>query len=190
MISVTDAKEGVTVRMDARLFRVLGVVRHSGSGQMHGFVELKLRDLHTGHCFDRRFKQGDRVEEVDLVKRSMDFLYSDVDACYFMDPASYEQVGVPHQAMGRIEKFLKEGTRVTVELLGGEAVSIQFPRVVEIKISSTGPGIRDGSDSTMKEAVLENNMEILVPQFIQTGDCVRVDTETMHYVDRVMSRKT
>jgi elongation factor P len=189
MISVTDAKEGMTVRLEGRLFRALGVVRHSGSGQMHGFVELKLKDLHTGHCFDRHFKQGERVEEVDLVKRPMDFLYSDAEACYFMDPSSYEQVGISHQAMGKIEKFLKEGTRVTVELLGAEAVSIQFPRVVEIKVASTGPGIRDGSDSTMKEAILENNMEILVPQFIQTGDCVRVDTETMHYVDRVTVKR-
>lgn len=189
MIPVTDAKEGMTVRLDGRLFRVLGAVRHSGSGQMHGFVELKLKDLHTGHCFDRHLKQGERVEEADLIKRPMDFLYSDAEACYFMDPASYDQVGVPHQAMGKVEKFLKEGMRVTVELLEGEAVAIQFPRVVELRISSTGPGIRDGSDSTMKEAVLENQMEILVPQFVQTGDSVRVDTETMHYVDRVVTKR-
>ncbi len=189
MIPVIDAKEGMTVRLDGRLFRVLEVVRRSGSGQMHGFVELELKDLHTGHCFNRHLKQGDRVEEVDLMKRPMDFLYSDAEACYFMDPASYDQVRVSHQSMGKIEKFLKEGMRVTVELLEGEAVAIQFPRFVELKISSTGPGIRDGSDSTMKAAVLENQMEILVPQFIQTGDAVRVDTETMHYVDRVTVKR-
>jgi len=189
MISVADTKESMTIRLDGKLFRVLDVVRHSGSGQMHGFIELKLKDLHTGHCFDRRFKQGDRVEGVDLIKRPMDFLYSDAEGCYFMDPATYEQVRVPHQAMGKVEKFLKEGTRVSVELLGEEAVSIQFPRVVEMKISSTGPGVRDGSDSTMKEAILDNDMEILVPQFIQTGDCIRVDTETMHYVDRVTTKR-
>ncbi len=189
MISVIDAKESMTLQMEGRLFRVLNVVRHSGSGQMHGFVEVKLRDLHTGHCFDRHFKQGEKVEEVDLVKRPMEFLYSDGETCYFMDPVTYEQVGVSHQAIGKVERFLREGTRVTVELLGEEAVAIQFPRVVEIKVSSTGPGIRDGSDSTMKKAMLENNMEILVPQFIQTGDNVRVDTETMHYVDRVATRR-
>jgi elongation factor P len=189
MISVTDAKEGMTVRLDGRLFRVLDVLRHSGSGQMHGFVEVKLKDLRTSHCFEKRLRQGDRIEEVGLAKRPMDFLYSDVDACYFMDPSSYEQVGVPHQAMGKVEKFLKEGTRVTVEMLDGEAVAIQFPRVVELAVFSTGPGVRDGSDNTLKGAVLENNMEILVPQFIQTGDHVRVDTETTHYVDRVATRR-
>ncbi len=189
MISVMDAKEGMTVRLDGKLLRVLGVVRHSGSGQMHGFVELKLKDLRTGHCFDRHLKQGEKIEEVVLVKRPMDFLYSDSDGCYFMDPSTYEQVSVPHQAMGKVEKFVKEGTRVNVELLSGEAVSIQFPRVVEIKVSSTGPGVRDGSDNTMKSATLENNLEILVPQFIQTGDCVRVDTETGRYVDRVMVKR-
>ncbi len=189
MISVTEVKEGMAVRLDSKVLKVLGAAHHSGSGQMHGFMEFKLKDLQTGHCFDRHFKQGEKIEEVHLVKRPMDFLYSDKETCYFMDPQTFEQVGVPHKAMGKIEKFLKEGTRVTVELLGAEAVSIQFPRIVEIKISSTGPGVRDGSDSTMKSAVLENNMEILVPQFVQTGDCVRVDTESMHYVERVAIKR-
>jgi elongation factor P len=189
MTLITDIKEGMTLRMDDRLYRVLEVIRHAGSGQMHGFVELKLRDLQFGHFADRRFKLSDRVELVDLTRRQMDFLYADNEACYFMDPQSYEQVALPKQSMGKMERLLKEGSRIIVELHGESAVAVEFPKIVEMIIASTGPGIRDGQDNTMKPALLENGVEILVPQFIETGDHVRVDTERMKYVDRIVSRR-
>jgi elongation factor P len=107
-----------------------------------------------------------------------------------MDPTSFEQVGVPKTAVGKLEKFLKEGSKITVELLGEEAVSVQFPKVVELSVASTGAGIRDGQDNTMKSAMLENDVEILVPQFIETGDHIRVDTEKMKYIDRVKTKKS
>ncbi|HEX7571926.1 MAG TPA: elongation factor P [Bacteroidota bacterium] len=190
MILVTEVKEGMTLRLDDRLHRVLEVVRHTGSGQMHGFVELKLKDIRFGHFSDRRFKQADRVDEVALAKRQMEYIYSDNDACYFMDLQTFDQVGVPRSAVGRTEGLLKEGSRITVELLGEEPVSVQFPKVVELSVLSTGPGIRDGQDSTMKPATLENGIEILVPQFVETGDHVRIDSEKLKYIDRMTVKKT
>jgi len=189
MVSVADLKEGMALKLDDRLYRVLEAVRHTGSGQMHGFIELKLKDLRFGHFSDRRFKQTDRVEEVELARRQMDYLFSDADACYFMDPQNFEQVGIPKAAIGKTEKFLKEGVKVTVELLGEEAISVQFPKVVELNVASTGPGVRDGQDNTMKSARLENGLDILVPQFVETGDRVRIDTEKMKYIDRVTIKR-
>jgi len=189
MILASDLKEGMTLNIDNKLYRVLEVVRHSGSGQMHGFIELRLKDVRFGHFADRRVKQTDKFESVDMVKRQMDFLYADPESCYFMDPVSYEQVGVPKKSVGHIERFLIEGMKITVEMVGEEAVSIQFPKIVELKVESTGSGIRDGQDNTMKPATLENGIEILVPQFVDTGDKVRVDTERMKYVDRVTIKR-
>jgi len=189
MILVTDIKEGMTLKLDDRLYRVLEVVRHTGSGQMHGFVEVKLKDVRFGHFSDRHFRQADRVEEVALSKRQMEYIYADSESCYFMDPQTFEQVAVAKTAVGKAESLLKEGTRITVELLGEEPLSVQFPRVVELSVSSTGPGIHDGQDATMKPATLENGIEILVPQFIVAGDHVRIDTEKMKYIDRITAKK-
>lgn len=189
MVLASEVKEGAALQLDGKLYRVLEVVRHAGSGQMHGFIELKLKDMRFGHFSDKKFKQTDKLEEVELTKRQMDYIYSDADACYFMDPNSYEQVGVPKESVGHIEKFLKEGMKMSVELLGEEAISVQFPKVVELTVASTGPGIRDGQDNTMKPATLENGIEILVPQFIETGDKVRVDTEKVKYVERVTIKR-
>jgi elongation factor P len=188
MTAVPDLSAGMTIRLEDRLYRILEVVRHSGSGQMHGFIELKLKDLRFGHFADLRFKQADRVEVVDLVKRSMNFLYADAEKLYFIDPGTFEQVGLPRDSIGRQEKLLREGSTITVELLGDEAIAVQFPKVVEMTVVSTGPGVRDGQDNTMKTALLENDIEVLVPQFIVNGDHVRIDTERMKYIDRVTSR--
>ncbi len=185
MILATEIKEGATLQLDNKLFKVLEVNRHAGSGQMHGFIALKLQDIRYGHYYDRHFKPTDKVEMLELTKRPMNYLYNDEDVFYFMDPENYEQVSISNESIGSIAKFLKEGMRVTVELHGEEALSIQFPKAVELKVSMTGTGIKGGQDNTMKTATLENGMEILVPQFIEAGEKVRVDTEKGKYIDRV-----
>ena len=189
MVLGSDVKEGATLQLDGKIFRVLEVVRHAGSGQMHGFIEVKLKDLRYGHFADRHFKHADRVDNVDLVKRQMEYLYSDRDACYLMDPASFEQVSIPKASVGPSERFMKEGMKLTVELLGEEALTIQFPKVVELKVQMTGPGIKGGQDNTMKPATLDNGLEILVPHFVETGETVRVDTEKIKYIDRVTIKR-
>ncbi len=189
MVLAQDVKEGTALQLDGKIWKVLEVIRHAGSGQMHGFIELKLHDVRFDHFGDRRFKHTDRLDDIDLHKRQMEFLYSDSEAGYFMDPESFEQVSIPKAAIGTAEKFMKEGMKITVELLGEEAVTVQFPKVVELKVASTGPGIRGGQDSTMKPATLENGIEVLVPQFVETGDAVRVDTEKVKYIDRVTIKR-
>ncbi len=189
MVLVSEIKEGTAIQLEGRPFKVLEVTRHAGSGQMHGFIELKLKDIRFGHVADKHFKQTDKLESVDLLKRHMEYLYHDTEAFVFMDPESFEQISVPSSTVGDVTRFLNEGTMVSVELIGEEPVGIQFPKIVEMKVSMTGPGIREGQDNTMKPATLENGIEILVPQFVETGDLVRVDTEKSKYVDRVTAKK-
>jgi len=189
VVIASDIRAGMVLNLEGRLHKVLEVVRHAGAGQAHGFLEMKLKDVKFGHFSDRHCKLTDKFEEAEIVKRQMDFLYSDAGSFYFMDAESFEQVGIPKAAIGTVEKFLREGTRATVELFGQEAIAIQFPKVLELKVASTGSGIRDGQDNTMKPATLENGVEVLVPQFIETGDVVRIDTEKIKYVERIGTKK-
>lgn len=190
MVLASDVKAGDALSIDGKIWKVIEAVRHAGSGQMHGFIELKLHDVRFGHFTDRRFKQGERLDQVESSKKQMEYLYADDDSCWFMDPASFEQIPVPRSAVGGALPFIKEGTMVAVELYGGEPLSVVFPRIVEIAVASTGPGIRGAHDAnTMKPATLENGVEILVPQFVESGDLVRVDTEKTRYIDRVTSKR-
>lgn len=189
MILVSEIKVGTAIKLEGKLYKVLEVIHHAGSGQMHGFIELKLKDLQFGHFADRRFKLTDKVEELELTKRQMEYIYKDTDSFFFMDPESFNQVSIPKSNLTINEKYLIEGMKVTIELLGDEAISINFPKIVELKVVTTGPGIREGQDNTMKPATLENGIEIQVPQFIITGDTIRVDTEKNKYIDRIGTKK-
>ena len=190
MILASDVKAGMAIRLDGKPYKVLETVHHTGSGQMHGFLELKLKDIQFGHLADRHVKQTDRLDDITLSKRHMQYLYSDTDACVFMDLETFDQVSVPRVGVSGMEKFLEEGMKIPVELLEGQAVSVDFPRVVEVRVEQTGPGIRGGQDNTMKPAILKNGLEILVPHFVVTGDLIRVETEKAKYVDRVAAKKT
>lgn len=189
MVLASEVKAGTALQLDGKLYKVLEAIRHSGSGQMQGFIELKLYDVRFGHFAERRFKHTDKLEDVELRKRPMDFLYADNEQGYFMDPETFEQVSIPLRSIGTAVQFMKEGMRITVELLGEEAVAVQFPKVVELKVAATGPGLRGEHDNTLKPAKLENGIEIMVPQFVETGDTVRVDTEKIKYLDRVTVKR-
>ena len=189
MILASEIRAGIALSIDDRLYRVLEVVHHSGTGQMAGFVLSKLQDVRTGHLSERRMKPTDKLEDIALAKRQMEYIYHDDESFYFMDPGTYEQYSIPKIANGPIEKFLKEGMKVTVEMLGEEALALQFPKVVDLKVTLTAPGIRGEQESTMKTATLENGMEIFVSQFVQVGKIVRVDTEKGKYVERVTLKK-
>lgn len=188
MILASEIKEGIAIQVDGKLYKVIEVIRHAGSGQMHGFIELKLKDLQSNHLADRRFKYTDKLEDVELKKCLMEYIYSDQDSCYFMDHETFNQVSISKAVIGKRKLFLSEGSKVTIELYNDEAIAVQFPKYVEIKVKNTGPRIREGQDNTMKSATLENGLEIMVPQFIENGDVIRVDTEKLKYVDRITAK--
>jgi elongation factor P len=77
--------------------------------------------------------------------------------------------------------------RLVVEFVEGRAVSVVFPDVIEVKIAETAPPMHQQQDSAFKAARLENGIEVLVPQFVKTGDMIRLDLQTMKYMDRVKS---
>ncbi len=186
---VTELKTGSTIRLEGKLYRILEVVRHAGTGQMQGFMELKMKELSSGHITDKRLKMNDKVEEIELSKRFMEYIYTSGDELFFMDSENYEQISVHKTRIETDKRFLKEGIKVTIELLNDQPILIQFPKVIELKIASTGTGRREGTDNTLKPATLENGIEILVPQFIEVGEIVRIDTEKVKYIDRVPLKK-
>jgi elongation factor P len=106
-----------------------------------------------------------------------------------MDPESYEQVTLDKQAMGSAAQFLKEDMRVPIRFHGEKALAVRFPETVDLKVASTGKGFRGQADSTYKPATLENGVEILVPQFIETGDFIRVEVATSRYVERLQDER-
>jgi elongation factor P len=149
-------------------------------------VRLKMRNLLTRSVFDKTFKAGDKFQEPDLVMDAATFLYADGDGCHFMDQQSFETLTVSTSIIGEDRKLLGDNLAVQIQKFNGRPIGIQFPAHVELKVTSTEPGVRGdtASGGATKAATLETGLEIRVPLFIKEGELVRVHTETREFAGR------
>src|SRR5262245_45367027 len=183
-IQATRLKKGMLVKMDQDLFRVLEL-QHVTPGNLRGFVRVKLRNIRSGTLSDQKLRSEDTVERETLDEREMQYLYQDGDDYYFMDTASFEQVHLSSEALGDSVSYLKAEMTIQVEFYGTEPVGIELPLTVDLKVVDTAPGIKGATASNqIKPATTETGLIVSVPPFINTGDMIRVSTETGEYLAR------
>ena len=183
-IQATRLKKGMLVKMDQDLFRVLEL-QHVTPGNLRGFVRVKLRNIRSGTLSDQKLRSEDSVERATLDEREMQYLYQDGDDYYFMDTSSYEQIHINSEALGDSVNYLKAEMTINVEFYGSEPVGIELPQTVDLKVVDTVPGIKGATASNqIKPATLETGLVVQVPPFINTGDMIRVSTETGEYLAR------
>ena len=185
MVIAAQLRPGTVLKIGADIFKVFESTYHLGQGKMPGSVHARAHHVLKGTLKEFRFRPEERLEETQLVKQEMEFLFADADSVTFMHPESFEQVSLPREAIGKATRFLRPDMKVPVEFYEGQPVSIVFPEIVEAKVATTAQAIHQQQDSTFKEATLDNGLEILVPQFIKTGETIRVEVATGKYVDRV-----
>ena len=185
MILASQLRPGTVVRIGEELFKVTESTYHVGQGKMPGSVHAKLKNVVKGTFKELRWRPEERVEDVQLVKQEMEYLYSDADSACFMNPVTYDQVAIPLEAIGPSHKFLKTEMTIPVEFYEGMPISVLFPPAVEIRVDTTAEPVHQQQDNTYKFARLENGMEVMVPQFIRPGEVVRIDVATGKYLDRV-----
>lgn len=185
MVEASRLRPGMAVRYEGQLYKVLLAEYHPGQGKMGGVTHARLRNLDTGTQWEHSFRADLRFEETPVEKKPMEFLYADAETCFFMAPATADQVEVPVSAVGERAEFLQSGMMVGIEFIGDRPVNVALPDVLEMTVEETAPPSRSSSqDNTWKPAKLANGVEIMVPQFIKTGDAVRIDTNTIRYMER------
>jgi len=184
MITATDLKARTVINLDGELHSVVSAEHHAGAGKFGSMVFARVRNLRTGHMKELRLHPEDKLEDAELERREVEYLYTDGAEFYFMNPETFEQISLPKEAVGAYEKFLLPNTRVPVELHEGRLVSVAFPAAVELKVVTAPAGLRE-HDTAYKTIVLENGLEVLAPQFIKEGDVVKIEVATGKYLERV-----
>jgi len=185
VISTTEFKSGETLVIDGNLW-VIVEFQHVKPGKGGAFVRTKLRRLRDDSVIERTFRAGEKFQEAYIEKHSLQYLYRTADTFHLMNTTSYEEVEVPAEVIGKAAGFLKENMELEGQFHNGQLIGIQPPMFVDVRISSTEPGLRgDTSKGGMKPATLETGATIQVPLFIDTGELIRVDTRTSSYVSRV-----
>lgn len=185
MISANDLRKGMMFRMNGELYTVLSY-QHVKPGKGGAFVRSRIRNIKKNTIVDRTFRPDEKIEDVYIEKRKMQYLYDDGDNSVFMDTGNYEQESVPNSSIEEEKRFLKENLEVDVSIYEGEIISIDLPIFVELKVVHTEPGLKgDTATTTYKPATVETGAHIQVPLFINKDDVIKVDTRTGEYCERV-----
>ncbi len=184
MISVTELRNGTKVELDGGLWECLDY-QHQKIGRGGAKVVAKFRNLETGAIVERTFNAGEKLQDIFIDYRKMQYLYSDDDTYTFMDAQTYEQPTLSRAQIGDGAKFLKESMEVTVDYYRDKPLKVTLPNVVELTITETNPGVKgDTVSGGSKPATLETGASINIPLFIDQGETIRVDTRTGEYLGR------
>ncbi|MBZ5576972.1 MAG: translation elongation factor P [Acidobacteriia bacterium] len=188
MILASQIRSGMAIAFEGQTYRVISVDYHPGQGKMGGVTHSHLQNLSTGTLRDYSFRSELKVQEVSLDRQTLEFLYMDGGQCCFMHPDTYEQTELPRETIGPRASLLLPGMKLSIEFLDGRPVNVVFPDVLEVKVTGTAPPLHQQSDTNFKPARLENGIEVLVPQFVKTGDLIRLHVESMKYMARAETR--
>lgn len=184
----SELREGMALRIEGKVYRVLEVEAKAGAAKMGGTVRVRLSNVRSGRLWDQHFRPLERLEDVELEKRRVEFLYTEGDHCIFQRLDTFDQFEFPAASLGLAEQLLQPGTEVPAEFFEGEPISVAMPDTAEARVVSTAPPARSQQDSGRKAATLENGLVIQVPLFVAPGELVSVDLKTGRYAERVRTQ--
>ena len=184
MVSATEIKRGTVIKMDGELYLVVDY-QHVTPGNWRGMVQAKLKSLKQGSVVQKRFRSTDKIEDVFLDHREMEYLYKDGDNYCFMDTENYEQILLPKEAVEDAMPYMILNSKAKIAFYEGKAISVELPTSVVLKIVETDPGMKGDTDvNDYKLAKMETGLMVKVPLFINSGEMIKVDTRTGEFLGR------
>jgi elongation factor P len=187
MISSNDFRNGVTIVIDGQLWTVIEFL-HVKPGKGSAFVRTRLKNVKTGATVERTFRAGEKLERATVDNRDMQMLYNDADGYHFMDKESYENITLQRDIIGDPADFLIDGMTVAMQFHDGNAIGVDLPAHVELRVEETDPGFKgDTATGATKPAKLESGATVQVPLFVNPGDLIRIDTRDRRYIGRVQN---
>ncbi|MGI6207431.1 MAG: elongation factor P [Anaerolineae bacterium] len=185
MISVTELRRGTVFESDGNLYRVLEYHHHKPA-RGNAYIRTKVRDLRSGATLEKTFVSGDRIQDVRLDHRTVQYLYNDGNFYYFMDTETYEQFALSKETLGDLVNYLIENLTLEISTYEGEPLDIELPITVDLEVTHTEPGFKgDTASAATKPATVSTGLVVQVPLFIEVGDVIRIDTRDGSYLTRV-----
>ncbi len=191
MLTYNDLKKGTIFVLDGQPYEVLefSFLRMQ---QRKPVAQTKIKNLITGKIVERNFHMNESFEEAEIEKELIKFIYSNRGEYWFSlpnDPS--KRFSIKENAIGSAARFLKQNTEVTAMKFNEKIIGVAVPIKMELTVKDAPPGFRgDTATGGSKQATLETGAQINVPLFVNTGDVIKVNTETGEYVERVEKGKT
>lgn len=181
LTGANELKRRMMIKVEGEPYAVVEVFFASPSARgATTMVRTRLRHLLTGAVLERSFRSGEKFEEPDVAYAPASFMYADAEGFHFMDEGTFEQFMLPAGQVGEDRGYLTDGLVVQVLKYNGEAVALELPQFVELRVAETEPAIKGDTAAgrDLKPATLETGLQVRVPLFIKEGERVRVNTQT------------
>ena len=183
-IVATNLRRGMTIMFEGEPCRVIEFHHHT-PGNLRAMVHAKLRKLKSGVTIEHRFRASDQMEEAVMETHTLQYLYHAGDTYHFMNTESYDQLEMDGEALGDAAQWMTDGMQIVAEFYNGRAVAVDMPNALTFEVVETSPVMRSATKTaSTKPAKLSNGVTVNVPEFIQTGEKVRVNPTTGEYLDR------
>ncbi|MBL8762785.1 MAG: elongation factor P [Phycisphaerae bacterium] len=179
-----DLRPGFGVKLDGKLF-VVFAYEFRNPGNLRSFVNIKYKNVQSGQIIEKRHQPSEDIEQVELDRRPMEFLYAEGKDGVFMDTENYDQITIPASVLGEALMYLRPNASAVILLSEGRSISIELPAAVELQVTDTPPGVKKATvTNVQKDATLETGLKTRVPDFISQGEVIKISTVDGSYLSR------
>ncbi|OFI50016.1 elongation factor P [Floricoccus tropicus] len=184
MVAANELKAGMTFEMDGKLLRVLEASHHK-PGKGNTIMRMKLRDVRSGSTVDTSFRPEEKFEQAIIETRPAQYLYQMDDTAFFMDTESYDQYEIPVAQVAEELKYVLENEEIKIQFYGTEVIGLTLPTTVVLTVAETQPSIKGATvTGSGKPATMETGLVVNVPDFIEAGEKLEINTQTGAYLKR------
>jgi elongation factor P len=187
MPKACDLKKGnvVEINNEPHMVKHIDVRSPSARGAVT-LYRIRFNNIKTRQKYEETYKGNDMLSEVALLRRSVQYLYPDGALHVFMDNQEYSQYMIEEDAIKDELVWITDDMEGIIALIiDDNMVSIEIPKALVFEISQTAPGIKGASATARtKPATLSNGIEIQVPEYLEPGEMVKVNTETKKFMSR------
>src|SRR5664279_4389326 len=185
MIPASNIRKGTVLKMDGNLYRVTNT-QYNNPGRGAASMRAQLMDIATSQTQYRIFSAEDPIDNVYVETEDVKYLYGDSDLLHFMNNETYDQYDVNRSLFGDDALYLRDDMDLQLMTTdGSKVIDYQLPttmiyKVVEAEIAVVG----NTSGSVTKKVKTDTGLSVTVPNFINEGESIKVDTRDGSYVGR------
>lgn len=185
-ISTAQFKRGIYISFRGQPYKIVDF-SFTSPGKGSAFYRTKLKSLETRSVVEYTFKSGEKMEEVYVETKELQYLYQDGEAFVFMNPRTFDQTSVAKSVVdAESVLYLKEGINYRIQFYQDNPVSVMLPKSIIFTVTGTETGVKgDTVTGASKPATLDTGLVIQVPLFVKVGDSISVNTDTGTYQGRV-----
>ena len=187
MFRASDLKKGDVVKIegDAHIVETIKVQSPSARGAVT-LYKIRFRNLTSKRKIDQALRGDDVLAEADFERRPVQVLYADASSIAFMDLQDYSQFTLTKDEIEEEWPYLTAGIDGLISISSeGRVLGLEIPTFINLEIVDTQPSVKGGSvTARTKPATLSTGLVVQVPEYMSTGEIIRVDTRTGEYASK------